>query len=67
MKITMKAIPAMTPPTIAPIGFGGEGVWPGKSPMFMHTVEAHSVHDSAFKEQVWPAPHDGQLGVPGGH
>jgi hypothetical protein len=52
MSITMKAIPPRTPPTMAPIGLGGLGVWPGKLPISMHTVEAHSVHDSAFKEQV---------------
>ena len=63
----MKATPPRTPPTIAPIGFEDGAVWPGIDPRLMHTVEAHSVHDSAFKEQVSPAPHDGQLGVPGGH
>lgn len=63
----MNAIPPTTPPTIAPIGLDGGGVWPGNSSMFMHVVEAHSVHDSAFKEQVWPAGHCGQLGGPGGH
>jgi len=63
----MKAIPPTTPPTIAPMGFGGAGVWPGKSPMFMQIVEAQAVQDSAFREQVWPAPQGGQLGVPEGH
>lgn len=52
MTMTMKAIPPVTPPTVAPIGFEGGGVWPGRSPIFIHTVEAHWVHDSAFKEHV---------------
>jgi hypothetical protein len=52
MTITTKAIPPITPPTIAPMGFDGVGVCPGRSPILMHTVEAHWVHDSAFKEHV---------------
>jgi hypothetical protein len=52
MNTMMKTIPPTTPPIMAPIGLGELGVCPGKLPISMHTVEAHSVHDSAFKEQV---------------
>lgn len=60
--------PAMTPPTIGPTGVFFSGAdWPGKEPILTQVVEAHESQDSAFNEQVSPAPQGGQAGGSGGH